>query len=497
MAKRARGRPYSVWPWAPPASSSLWAWSRPPILDNGVDLNLLAPAAYAASQAKVLLTYFLRCFVLPAGLSISPPFAAADGFSDPLAILGSIALAGMIASLWWLRRNPVLFFGMLLTVMGILPNIIILQHEIVSDQRFYLSVAGLCLMAGWLLTPYLTDTKNARSVVLEIRSLKITQVQGAVLALLIVLAGLTLWRESAWLSQETVWEQALKQNAEDARSIAMVADVFRVRGLADKATELANKALKIDPDSPTAYEALGQNQLSLRNYALAQSYMQKAYDEAKKRKTAQDKQTSYTEELADACRLNRDWPKTDLYAEEALATRPNSVNLLIAKGQALLNENKPMLALQALFQAQGLDPTNPEVVEPMADAALKIGGRKYVEFAFQTAGRGMHVTLTGHVNFAFVRAALQLGRVQAATDRLEKILIKEPRNPEALLCMSYAMHLLRQEKVAYEWEKRALAIDPQIKEKIVLKPVDKDAEHPTDIGRDRSKPPTFQPLNGK
>jgi hypothetical protein len=106
-----------------------------------------------------------------------------------------------------------------------------------------------------------------------------------------------------------------------------------------------------------------------------------------------------------------------------------------------------------------------------------------VEFAYNTAATGMHVTLSSHVNLTFVRAALELGRVQAALGRLEKILIKESRNPEALLYMSYSMHLLGKESVAQEWEKRALALDPHIKEKIKIKPVDKEAEHPTDIGR--------------
>jgi protein O-mannosyl-transferase len=457
---------------------------RPAILDNGVDLNLLLPQAYVATEAKVLLTYFLRCFFVPAGLTPAPPMAVADGLSDPLAIAGLLVVAASVASLWWLRSNPFLFFAMLLTIFGILPNFILIQHEVVSDQRYYLSLAGLCLIVSWLVMSFLSQPKKKTSVShADAPGLKLETPLAAIIAVLALLAGLTLWRESAWLKPETLWQQACNLNNADARATGMLAKVYLTQGLSDKAAELANQALKIDPACPPALEALGENQVTLRQYGPAQSYLQRAYDEAKKRKTAQDKLSSYTTELAEACAKNRDWSKAKLYAEEGLITRPNDPILHLALGESLLNENKPFQAMQELLKVREIDRNNPEYVEPLADAALKIGGRQYVEFAYNTAATGMHVTLSSHVNLTFVRAALELGRVQAALSRLEKILVKESRNPEALLYMSYSMHLLGKEGVAHEWEKRALALDSHIEERIKIKPVDKEAEHPTDIGR--------------
>jgi tetratricopeptide (TPR) repeat protein len=239
----------------------------------------------------------------------------------------------------------------------------------------------------------------------------------------------------------------------------------------------------MDPQCPPALAVLGENQVTLRQFGTAQSYFQRAYDESKKRQTAQDKLSMYTAKLASACAKNRDWSKAKLYAQEALVTRPNDPNLHIALGESLLSENQPFPAMQELMKVRQIDQYNPDYVEPLADAALKIGGRQYVEFAYNTAKTGMHVTLSSHVNLTFVHAALELGRVQAALSRLEKIMVKESRNAEALLYMSYSMHLLGKESLAQEWEKRALALDPHIKEKIKIKPVDKEAEHATDIGR--------------
>ncbi len=60
---------------------------RTNLLDNGVDLMQMSHVAYAASCCKAFVTYFLRCFVVPAGLSIEPPFTLAQNFADPVSIL--------------------------------------------------------------------------------------------------------------------------------------------------------------------------------------------------------------------------------------------------------------------------------------------------------------------------------------------------------------------------------------------------------------------------
>jgi hypothetical protein len=87
----------------------------------------------------------------------------------------------------------------------------------------------------------------------------------------------------------------------------------------------------------------------------------------------------------------------------------------------------------------------------------------------------------------YIRAALELGRVEAALSRLEKVLPREGTNAEALLCMSYAMHLLGEEKAAHMWETKALDQDPKIKDKVKIKPVDKEAERPNDLGHASAK----------
>src|SRR5262249_29776525 len=71
----------------------------PRLLDSGVGLQILPTTAYLATQCKAMVTYYLRGLIVPFGLTVDPPMVLANGFFDPLALLGLLFIVSCIAAL--------------------------------------------------------------------------------------------------------------------------------------------------------------------------------------------------------------------------------------------------------------------------------------------------------------------------------------------------------------------------------------------------------------
>ncbi len=78
----------------------------PTTLNNGIGLATLPFDQYLASEFKAFVTYFLRCFLVPGGLSVEPPLVVATGFTDPLALLGVAAVGGIAFLAYRYRTIP-------------------------------------------------------------------------------------------------------------------------------------------------------------------------------------------------------------------------------------------------------------------------------------------------------------------------------------------------------------------------------------------------------
>ncbi len=441
---------------------------RPALLDNGVDLAILPTVSYLATEAKVFATYFLRCFFLPFGLSVAPPFVVAANFLDPFAILGLLLQGTGIALLFRFRQKPVLFFACLLTLLGLLPNVFLVQHEYVSDQRFYISLAGLCLAVGWLTLPAIVGPKADKNVKLwPDRKIQLL----TAFSVLLLLAGLTVWRETAWLTNDRLWRGALKLNRSDARALAWQARALQLRGRGDESIKIAKEALRLDPALPTAYHNIGMVQLGKRQFSQAEENFERAYELARARQTAEDQVSIYATDLADACWRSGDWPKAKNYAIIGMMSRPTSPLLNLSIGEALVHEHQPMLALKYLQRGFEADRQNPDFLEPLADAALQIGGKKYVQFAFEMAKRAVAINGTPSADLLYIRAALDMGFWKTAFFKLEQFIPRAPHNAQAVYCMSYLMHFLKNDAAAKQWEDQALKIDPNIKNEGLIKPV--------------------------
>ena len=229
---------------------------------NIAGIPTLPAVSYWATQLKELVTYYLRCAVIPFGLSIDPPYAVATNFADPLAIIGAATIVGAIFAAWKLRQNAVVSFGLVIFVLGLMPSIFLVQNKFIADERFYLSLSGLCMSAGWLLGAlYLKDKRKAITVTASI---------------VVLLTGLTIWRNLEWKTDLSLWQQAVAVNPESSVSRAFYADVLLKEGKEDEALAQATKSLQLDRRSYLALQVLAHSQMTKQQYEKAVESLKKA-----------------------------------------------------------------------------------------------------------------------------------------------------------------------------------------------------------------------------
>ncbi|MDR3617638.1 MAG: tetratricopeptide repeat protein [Candidatus Obscuribacterales bacterium] len=430
--------------------------ARTNLLDNGVDLMQMSHFAYAASCCKAYVTYFLRCFMVPAGLSIEPPFTLAQNFADPVAILGAAILLGGAASVFWLKRRPVLTIALSIATLPFIADLFFVQHEYVSDQKFYFALAGLSLTVSCMIFEFVKSKTQMQP----------KQIIFAGAILIAVISGLTVWREKAWQSNKGVWAG----NADNMSARAQ-AEYGRVRldaGALDEAQKIETEALQKDPDCPNAHEVLGQLYTAKKQDQKAAKEFELALESCEPRKTAIERRAAYQQQLTRSCLQMHDYVKAQKYVTPALAVFPGSSNLHLYAGQALLGQYQFLSALQEIQTAYTLEPNNPWVLEPLIEAMLDVGGRQYVQTAASLARKAMAVMLTPKSKLLFARAAIDLGRFAQAIPKIQIVLHEEPKNAEAMYLMGVATHMAGNEKMALDWRKKALAQDPNIEKAIVF-----------------------------
>ena len=406
------------------------------------------------AQASAIVTYFLRYLVLPIGITTNDPTPSA--LVTPLAFLGFGSIIALAISVRWLKKYPLAAFGALITLGGLLTNFIYVQHEIASDQRYYIPLLGLTLVAAnLLLEKFSIDKKYLKPAI----------------AIAVVLCGFTIWRETIWLNDLNFWTTAAQWESNDARTIGLLSHAEYMAGKA-ASVKTAQRALQIDPKCAPANETIGMNLLSSKKFQEAIPFFQIAVDTAKAQKTVPEKLSLYEAHLADAAMRAEDWKTAEKAANEAVMMRPGLAQLHLALGKAFLAQNNASRAFEELKVGAMLDRGNPEFMEPTADACLLLGSPEYVAYGYTQAKRAAKITQTPHAVMTYIRAALEMGKIPEAKEQLSTYLTQRGSTAEGLYLMSWCEKLDHNMDAASKWEKLAKQKDPNIANKVEIKPVD-------------------------
>ncbi|MBU6453079.1 MAG: hypothetical protein KGS72_14940 [Cyanobacteria bacterium REEB67] len=404
-------------------------------LGNGLGLPLLTPAVYYATQAKELVTYYLRVFILPVPLSFAPPFClaqpAVNPWLDPFAIAGLFVIGLAIYGLYFFRRLPFAAFGLWIFLIGLLPQSLLLSNEYVGGHRFYFSCFGLCLFVTTLAVNHFalkTRTSEARALAQE-PSLVLS-----VAAAVLVLVGLSNYRDHSFATDSGVLRGALRSNVFD-RDVAAQSDRDgHVRALLSLMLALnggdnvgrglieAKRALAINPNLALAYITMAKQCLTSRDYDGAKYYAERALKLAADQKLSQE-----VTGLADSCLLiamtelkQFDHPeKLKELAKAATLVDTANPKVYLALGKTYISEHKPesgAMALVQLAHARRLDINDVAMLEPLALAHLATGESRSLEAAYQIAGTLDQIMPCEASRMLLARAALETGRLAKADD---------------------------------------------------------------------------------
>jgi tetratricopeptide (TPR) repeat protein len=418
---------------------------------SGLGLPIPEPAIYFASQFKELITYYLRCFLVPVGLTVDPPYAIATGFSDPLAILGVLVFVAAIAGLFILRSNAIVVLGLYFFLIGFVPSCFIVQPEIVSDHRFYFSLMGLCIIAGW----GMAKLANKSLVKAGIAG-------GAIIACMI---GLTIWHNMIWSSDMHLWKSVLKTNQDSARAHAMLALLYTHENKMTDAAKEAKKALQIDPRIAPAFIAVGGVLLHEKDYAGARDAFSHAIELAEKQHLPKELLVSSRSGLAESYLQEGQAPQAFANAQIALQQDPDNARLYFIIGKCYYLAKQYQSAISQLQTALQHDASLYECWPVMAQSAIE-GGMPDVAY-----GAANMVNLhdkSSASKILLAKADLLSGRYDESQSVLQPVVQDEPKNAEALILLSYTENKLGNNQAARKYRAQALDIDAQIQDKVKM-----------------------------
>ncbi len=412
---------------------------------NGNGLQLLSPVSYYATQLKAISTYYLRCFVFPVGLTVDPPFILANDFADPFAILGGLILIAATFCIWFFRNRPMISFGFYLFIAGLIPGIFFIQPEYVADKRIYLSLAGLSILAGWALAKLAQANWK--------KTLAVTA------AVLLVLVGLTIWRNHSWSSNEALWQSAIAANPSSARAHGMYALSLIQKGKTQEAAVEAKQALKLNPNMVPVVLAVAANLLNSKDYQGASEQFAHALDLAQKQKLAPEIIGTAASGAAESLMRMGQGQNAMTYAQQAEECDPNNPRVHFIVGNCMLQARQFHLAFFELQNAVKLDPSLYEAWEPLSRAAIAMGSG---DEAYRAALMAEKVDKTVRAKTAVPRVLIWAAQYDKAETLLKEALKKDDKNPEILALLSFAERQLGETKQADIHKKAAEELDKDV-----------------------------------
>ena len=393
----------------------------------------LSSISYAASQFKAFTFYFLRCFPLPIALSIDPPMAIANAFTDPFAIAGIAVLAGLIYALTRFKNEPIFFIASALVLAGFVPHAIILQRDVVADWVSYLPLTGVMIFMAWALVWF--GQKNFRNAVLSFT------------AILLAFTGLSVSKDLEWCSNFSLWQNALSLRPKSGLAHAMLAIQYLNRLQFDLAEKHAKLAVEFAPDQVMARIAQAKIALSHKNSQQALEIFEGAERLAKQQNLP--RAISYECELGQIeCYI----AKNDLKTANILLMKLNKEKqgdprLLYLVANAALDRREYEAAFRTFQDALTQDPSLTQALEPMTRAALAL---RLYEQAYTTALNFSKHYDSPEVKLLLARTLIVNKREPEAEQILKELITADGRNARAMYLLS---RLYKRTGKVQDWNK--------------------------------------------
>lgn len=234
-----------------------------------------APSRYTyfLTQFPVVLEY-LRLFFLPFGQNLDHDVALRSSWSDPVVIaslLTLLVISGSAGLLWLKGRKTALPREKILLLAGFgvawffitisLESGLVPIRDVMFEQRVYLPSVGLVITVASLLWFFLArEGLNGGGA---------RKFYGTLVLLTGVCALLTVFRNSVWRSEVTLWEDAVRKSPAKGRTHGALGHAYQRAGRFAEAERAYLEAIRRAPDDYIARNNLGAIYLKQHRYDAA------------------------------------------------------------------------------------------------------------------------------------------------------------------------------------------------------------------------------------
>jgi tetratricopeptide (TPR) repeat protein len=200
------------------------------------------------TQVKALL-YYVQLLFMPVNLNVHHGFAE-SGLSDPAALASLLVLVSLAAcfAARSKSRNGV-FLGVGWIALTLAPTILVPLNVLVNEHRLYLPLVGaIILLTGMERLERVPGLLWGTVLVLGLMGVMVTQ------------------RNMVWKNEFTLWSEAANQAPLEVRPYVYMGNYLRENGAPEKALELYEKALQLDPHLVAARNNQGNTYRQLQRW---------------------------------------------------------------------------------------------------------------------------------------------------------------------------------------------------------------------------------------
>lgn len=437
---------------------------------TGLFSPTLPAPAYIATQVQAAVFYYLRCFLVPVGLSIDPPLAVARSAVDPFALSALALLAGLIYLGFRYLKGPVPAIAAALIFLGLLPHAVIIQRDAVADWVFYLPLAGASLFASYGLCSLSMHNFFRAGVLFA--------------AFVLSCFGLSIYRDYQWGSNMRLWQSSLSLRPKSGLAHAMLSAEYLVRGSIDEAEKEVKLALAYAPESAAARLAEAKVLLAKGKYAEAKEHFQGTFNLASNQHLDNAvKSECRIGELESTIGLREEKQANDLLTK-LISELSDDARIFYAVGMSAFNNGDFQRAFGLLDRAVSMNPSLLQCYKPMVDSALALGA---FEPAFIAARANLKaLDDSSSAKLLFARTAIVSKHDSEAEDLLKQLIKEEPKNAKPLYLLSRLYKRRGNTELWKQYREEAVKVDPEVAIKFALPEL--DATDLLELNKDTAQP---------
>ena len=376
-----------------------------------------SPLQRLMTEPRIVIFYLSQIlYPVATRLSIEHDVSVSTSLLQPWTTLPSILLVLVLIGfgLAQMKKRPIFSFAILFFFLNHMIESTIINLELIFEHRNYLPSLFLFLpvaVAFIKLLDYYQDRKSSmRPVLLSF-----------LILLLVGLGSATYIRNLAWLTEKSLWEDAMHKAPGRARPVYNFAKHYlKPTGQLDAALKLYERALNLNSANPEYTRAITLNGMATV-YNIKKDY-RKVIALLKKSSSVYPEFQAAQYNLVLALAKIRAWDQAIETVSLLLSKQPGHSNYLYLKGALLNQQNKPQEALIYLRGALQKAPNAKRAIVAIGQSFKMMGKHRRAEWFYRQAQKAAPNDMLTY--FCLIENSLNAGDVQNSEHYVERLLAR-------------------------------------------------------------------------